>query len=326
MGGGRTAEGAKIYRRVDGTYIRVVPYKRINYKNVENLIVDSWNGFGSEKLILDSLGLGNKMSFKGKVSPTTDGLLTIGMAKMAAKYGNDVITDVRYGDPDGFGYWELAHTNVDEDSSYISLNPSQYKQSNDKDRNDNHELGVRNGFHPEGNDDEFTIMHEFAHALQRKLVQKSKFSFDDEYAKYHNRDINRYEQLMNSLDQRSLKEYHEGYRKEIAEIKKRNPNIERDALIHKQLFQLMESEYQDKTEALMNRQNFQIMMLFQKAGAISPSDVGMKLTGNKESYASKDWSEAHAECVADVMYNGDNARPISKAYVKEMDKLLGVRS
>ena len=63
MGGGRTADGVKIYRRVDGAYIRVVPYKKISYKKVETLIIDSWNGFGTEQLILDSLGLGNKMGY-----------------------------------------------------------------------------------------------------------------------------------------------------------------------------------------------------------------------------------------------------------------------
>ena len=245
---------------------------------------------------------------------------------MAAKYGSDVITDVRYGDPDGFGYWDMMHTNIDEDSSYISLNPSQYKQSNDNDRNSNHELGERNGFHPLGNDDELTIMHEFAHALQRKLVQKGKYNIEDEYAKYNTKDIARYSTLAHSMSVVTHKDYLESYRKEMAEIKKRNPNIERDVLLHDQLQQLRPYKYQDKTEALINAQHFQIMMLFHKAGASSPSDVGVKLTGSKEAYASKDWSEAHAECVADVMHNGENASPISIAYVREMDKLLGIRN
>ena len=132
--------------------------------------------------------------------------------------------------------------------------------------------------------------------------------------------------LAHSMSVVTHKDYLESYRKEMAEIKKRNPNIERDVLLHDQLQQLRPYKYQDKTEALINAQHFQIMMLFHKAGASSPSDVGVKLTGSKEAYASKDWSEAHAECVADVMHNGENASPISIAYVREMDKLLGIRN
>ena len=63
-----------------------------------------------------------------------------------------------------------------------------------------------------------------------------------------------------------------------------------------------------------------IERLFTKAGASSLRDVAVKLTGRDSAYASKDWGEAHAECVSDYMHNGRNASQISIAYVREMNK------
>ena len=65
--------------------------------------------------------------------------------------------------------------------------------------------------------------------------------------------------------------------------------------------------------------------IFNNIGYKSPTDVAKGLTGSNLAYARTNWSEAHAECVADYMTNGQNASPVSIAYVEAFAKAVGVK-
>ena len=69
-----------------------------------------------------------------------------------------------------------------------------------------------------------------------------------------------------------------------------------------------------------------IHKIFTSIGMPTTRDVATNLTGKADAYASKNWLEAHAECVADYMTNGRNASAVSARYVREMDKYFKIRS
>ena len=332
MGGGRDFAGQRIYsvKTVNGKriYTRIRPYKIKQYHgDVETELMDAWDGYGSEEKILGKLGLTGKTSFSDKVSGQTRSELLIGVAKMAAKYGSDVLDDVEYGDTNPrFGFDKPGFENTyayaysSGDSGTINLNPQKFNEKNDRARNRSYDQGVSTMFHPKGQDDGMTVMHEYAHLIQRKLVKFATTNINDE--------INAFDKA--TKDFMSIKtQVFDGTLKgdarrnaiiKMTEYRRSNPNIDKDA---SRLSQLIEMK---NAHPATRDQEYQIMKLFQKTGTNNPADVARKLTGSPTAYASKDWSEAHAECVADYMRNGKDAKPISIAYVSEMDKLLGIKS
>ena len=239
----------------------------------------------------------------------------------------------------------LAHAHYG-DSLEIHLNP-EYYGSNAK-KTPNYDYAAEIGFHPKGNGNEMTIMHEYAHLLERRLAGVSRMQERDlSDVKKRLRDLEKErEEFMKDYDEKMEKS--QKLQKQINKLEKLRgtekytPKTsaklmklydENDKLTNQitttdreKFIQLLNNIHKTRNEVNSKQPGLDswtpIEKIFTKVGASSPEEVAVKLTGNPDAYASKNWSEAHAECVADYMVNGKNASPISRAYVREMNKLF----
>ena len=182
------------------------------------------------------------------------------------------------------------------------------------------------------------IEHEYAHLLQRKLsehsdIVKNQIARRDQWEK----DLKEIDELTDGLASKYVEIYEKWDFTKASKIKTRmklqNQMYEiNQELINKKGLEIIPTlnRLSKLASAKLSVQYINyvdggtqvIHKLFSSIGAATPEDVAIKLTGNRDAYASKNWHEAHAECVSDYMHNGRNASSISIAYVKEMNKLI----
>lgn len=345
MGGGRDFAGNMIYRRVGGKYERVSPYR----KDLENLIDRMRRDYLTKtelKELMQQFGLKEEqLGYIDQVPAIKDRQeMSVGLARMAMTYGTDMFGELSVDDtvlvPNALAY-------VNSGEKDIHLNPT-YFSSKATDVND-YRSGVETGFHPKGDGNEMTVMHEYAHLLQRRLsgITKNK-------EKQLTQDIERIREIDQQIDEiddvlgptwwkylSNVRKTNEMYGKEgvtlddIYKAEKENQKLYLEAYnsehgINRGYINHRKELYDERNKLRTNirlwdvseKSQQMISTIFSKIGAPKPSDVATKLTGRADAYASKNWSEAHAECVADYMVNGKNASAISIAYVREMNKVF----
>ena len=334
MGGGRDFLGRRIYKKFSGKYIRVTPTK----KELINAVRDAENEEQLTKALND-VGFEGKTDFlkSDNFDLATKKNFSIGLSKMAVEYGTDVFIGLR---PVRMSVFILGQAHVDDFDSelgIIDMNAKTYEAG--QNRYWAYKDGGRLGYdHPKNNDDEMVVEHEYAHLLLRKLGEYS----DDIKGQIARRD--KWERDFKEVNENTggmAKKYLEIYEKwdftKSTKIKTRQK-------LQNQMYEVMQEVIKKQgldaipmlnklpklasDNPIVHMINYReggeqkIRELFNSIGASSPVDVAEKLTGNREAYASKNWDEAHAECVSDYMRNGRNASDISKSYVREMNNLI----
>ena len=333
MGGGRDFTGHRIYivKTTDGKriYTRTRPYKRELLSAIKNAANVNELSIG-----LQNLGLTEKqIKFVSQVKDfETAKSLSLGLSDMVAKYGSEMFDSMELNSNDDMHEGEYANSSL---RSPYRINLNTYYFSGKQERY--YENDIATGFHPKGMSDRMLIHHEYAHLLQNMLSEEGQNYYKDRV-----RDTGRLKEIqseMKELNESFGGKYYEYQRNTIfSELYGEDSEYGKNA---KNLFREMSSQNSEalnklirldnereniNTKSTFDRGNEKIIEnIFQKIGYQKLSKVGASLTGNRAAYASKNWSEAHAECVADAMMNGRNASQISKAYMKEIDKLLGVR-
>lgn len=336
MGGGRDFSGNMIYRRIGGKYQRVQPYK----KDFDALI----DGLKNEPLIRHEVReILHQFGFKDEQLDYIDQIkiikerneMSVGLAKMAMTYGTDMFDRLTV-DGEGMDNLTYAHAHI-YGNPEINLNPLYFVDG----KNHDYKYDVESGFHPKGMDNEMLVEHEYAHLLQRRLsgitqkeeLEHAKLSKEiaelekrrDELSKPTDEENRIYEEIKKYQSLIGTKKYTPDAARELHKLYEQSNelNLKRTREMIQVLNSLSKSKRQDEIAQKVvtaNNGHSVIENLFNKAGATSLADVATKLTGRPSAYASKDWGEAHAECVADYMHNGKNASPISIAYVREMNK------
>ena len=342
MGGGRDFLGNRLYTRIGGKYQRVRPYKK-EYDELISKLTNEPLVRHEIREILHQFGFtDDQLGYIDEIKVMKDRQeMSVGLAKMAMAYGTDMLGNIRKDSEDIKGH--LAHAHM-SDSKEIHLNPDSFDG-----RQLDFQGDVDNGFHPKGYGFEMTVEHEYAHLLQRRLAgitrkDEIQMGKDRERLQELNKQIDDIDELLGPMwwkYLRNMTKINEMYGKKgitLAEIQKAekanqelflkvyNSNLgnnkkkidgrlpllrERDKL----KWSIRKYDVSDKSQKV-------ISSIFSKIGAPEPSDVAIQLTGRKDAYASRNWSEAHAECVADYMHNGKNASPISIAYIREMNKVF----
>lgn len=341
MGGGRDFLGNRLYRRIGGKYERIRPYKKDYDALIDRLKKEGIDAPTKDEMkeILRQFGYRDEqLKFVDQVPVMRDRQeMSVGMAKMAMAYGTDMIDGLSV-DGDNMGEWDYAHAHIyNNERREIHLNPSYYVDG----KNHDYKYDVESGFHPKGMDNEMLVEHEYAHMLQRRLsgvtkADEERVTNNQQQAKELRKQA---DDIWNSFGKLS-KQYEEADRKvrqlfwetATASTKRKMTYYSRR---RRELWDKMWDA--DNGKRLTERSNLitkameitksnagdghdVISGIFAKIGAPRPVDVATRLTGRADAYASKNWSEAHAECVADYMRNGKNASPISIAYVREMNK------
>ena len=321
MGGGRDNTGALIYKRVDGRYVRVRPLKYDTKKIMEAQTHEEikefleWAGlyYGLGRCFIDDV-------------PNLDTAkeLTLGWYEMRQRYGAEMYM-LMFGDSDNDFKSAYAHAEVGG-SGKVSINPEYYG----KDERVDYSRDVETGFHPKGMSDRMLMHHEYAHILQDKIAQKYNDDADFEFRKAQ---MQKFVDMMDTPLGKLYSE-HEQLHNQIFNV----PPDQRMALV-KRMNEIRKTEgyfafslevSKAKAEAtrvrsVAEKSEIMIESLFTKLGYKAPRDIATALTGTDKAYASKNWSEAHAECVADFMTNGRNASPVSIKYVRAMEKLIGTK-
>lgn len=347
MGGGRDFLGNKLYRRVGGKYERTQPYKKEYLALIEKLRMEGMDSPTKDEIreILNRFGYRNEqLAYIDQVPVMKDRQeMSIGLAKMAMAYGTDMFESLNV-DEENMDSIAYAHAHI-YGNPEINLNPAYFVDG----RNHDYKYDVESRFHPKGMDNEMLVEHEYAHLLQRRLSgitqkeEQKSAQLRKEISELEKRRENHmsvyYKKLekINKIDKQINKlEALRGTEKYTADISRKlmklydkkfkiSDGIEEET---KEFAQLLNSlsraskMNEEITQKVVPANNAHpvIEKLFAKAGADSLQDVALKLTGRDSAYASKNWGEAHAECVADVMRNGKNASKISKDYVREMNK------
>ena len=349
MGGGRDFLGNRLYRRVGGRYERMQPYKKEYHALIEKLRMEGMDAPSRDEIreILNQFGYKNEqLAYIDQVPVMSDRQgMSVGLAKMAMAYGTDMFEKLNV-DGENMDSMTYAHAHVYGEPE-INLNPSYFVDG----RNHDYKYDVESGFHPKGMDNEMLIEHEYAHLLQRRLsgITQKEEQESAQLRKEISELEKQREDYMTAYDKKI--EQTNKIDKQIKKLEKLRGTEKYTADVSRKLMGLYDKKFKitenigEETKwfaDLLNsisktkRRNEEITQkvvpannghsvienLFAKAGADSLRDVAVKLTGRESAYASKDWGEAHAECVADYMHNGRNASPISIAYVREMNKVL----
>ncbi len=321
MGGGRDKSGASIYKRVSGRYVRVRPYAN-DIKRIQNAKTHD-----ELKEVLDYLGLWNGYGYiyvDDIPNLETAKEMTVGMYEMFQRYGYDGMHPFRVSDPVEFRDGEYGHSDAYSGSGDVAINSKYYGGESRTDYSDDV------GYHPKGMSDKMLIQHEYAHVLQTRLADNYK-----EPEGYYESQRQKYNEMKNSQMFKLWDEYqklHEERMSKTADITQLRPILKRMSdirmtdgyLMFSAEFERMQN-YFTQRQTTRYKSNAQIRELFTKIGYSAPFKVAKELTGDVTAYASKNWAEAHAECVADFMTNGKNASPVSIKYVREMEKLIGVK-
>lgn len=337
MGGGRDFAGRRIYKKIGGKYFRIVPKKSELLQAVRNA-----EDVQQLTKALNDVGFEGKTDFLDNETFdfATKKNFSIGLSKMAVVYGTDVFKGLHPANLDLFTAAQASFDDFDPDSGIIDVNDRHYKSGNNREwlYRDGGRLGYD---HPKNNSDEMVIEHEYAHLLQRKLAEHSDL-VKGQIAKR-----NQWNKELQELDEKL-----DGFASKYMEIKEKLDSIKYSKVktrqkLENQIKELQQELFDKKGIGIINDLNRVrnldsqrlsvkfldysdgstevIKSLFHSVGAKTPEDVAVGITGNKDAYAGKNWHESHAEAVSDYINNGRKASAISIAYVREMDKLLGVR-
>lgn len=326
MGGGRDFLGNKLYRRVGGKYERTQPYKKEydalinrlqNEKMDGNEIRETMHKFGFEDRQLKYLDQNSKYSQE----------ISLGLAKMAMAYGTDMLGNI-YEDDEAHQD-DIAHAHLYSSTKEIHLNKEYFSGTYFDSPHDS-------TFHPANDDVEQTVEHEYAHLLERRLggvSRRQELQYIENLPRI--KELQKeYDDIWNSFGKLSSE-----YDKEMEKAATLKTKKARDLHYKKADDLWMEMWNQPGGSARINRRlevfdeidklervarvgnpPSVIENIFNSIGIKNLPDVGRHLTGSNSSYATYNWHEAHAECVADVMRNGKNASLIAKDYVREMNK------
>ena len=349
MGGGRDFLGNRLYRRIGGKYERMQPYKKEYHALIEKLRMEGMNAPSRDEIreILSQFGYRKEqLDYIDQVPVMSDRQgMSVGLAKMAMTYGTDMFEKLNV-DGEDMDAMTYAHAHIYGEPE-INLNPSYFVDG----RNHDYKYDVESGFHPKGMDNEMLIEHEYAHLLQRRLsgitqkeeqesaqlrkeiaeLEKQREDYMTAYDKKIEQ-TNKIDKQINKLEKpRGTEKYTADVSRKLMGLYDKKFKItegigEETKWFAELLNTISRTRKRNKeiTQKVVPANNAHpvIEQLFAKVGANSLRDVAVKLTGRDSAYASKDWGEAHAECVADYMHNGRNASQISIAYVREMNKVL----
>ena len=344
MGGGRDFLGNRLYRHVGGKYERIRPYKRDYDALIDSLRKEGMDAPSKDEIreILRQFGYkDDQLKYIDQVPVMKDRQeMSVGLAKMAMAYGTDMLDGMSV-DGEEMDDWTYAHAHMySNEQREIHLNPVYYVDG----KNHDYKSDVESGFHPKGMDNEMLIEHEYAHMLQRRLAGVTKTdeqrltankeqsaelkrqsneiwkSFGKLAEKYDDA-MGKWSALFREESTPSTKRKLQYYTKRMNELwykMGQTPNGFQKLREHVDLAE--KARELTKTTGFIGDSHKVISEIFTRIGAPNPADVATQLTGRTDAYASKNWSEAHAECVSDYMHNGKNASPISIAYVREMNK------
>ena len=171
MGGGRTVEGAAIYRRVNGQYVRQVPYKnQPKEKSFRDKVKEAKTKNEIWALVTDKYG--------------TKGVMRSTLMKSDLELYKRVVTTLdeleeQYPFMKGFVKGIRSRVTAvasmdltdDSDGAYLKLNTSVWAADNAR----LHSMDPNErGYHPPHTSPESIIAHEFGHAIQHYITIRKK--------------------------------------------------------------------------------------------------------------------------------------------------------
>ncbi len=346
MGGGRTAEGTAVYKRVEGKYVRVAPYKRNpNSKNQEPQVsladrrknaTEAISQATNKKELqsaMESLGLGDKTSFINEIKDFESAKdIATGIAEMNEVFGSEYLSDVTTQGtfPSGVqGYTfpgeYTLHLNGKEYNDRAALEGQCYLEST-------------MGYSYKNESPASIVMHEYAHLLQNKLCERA---MNSDHYKELREEQRRAQASIDRLTADHPKEWAKatkwlnkaiGARDLASRTKYVTKTMEAmegvlTPVQHRLLFNNVKNVLSTRQSIgilLTNEAVNKIGGIFNRLGYSAPNYVAKALTGNPRAYARMNWKESHAECIADYMTNGENASAVSIAYVEAFAKEIGV--
>ena len=194
MGGGRTAEGIALYKRVDGKYVRQVPYKnqpQIAIREKAELGQSFSKELKKVKSKKEFLDLVETRFGKNSVSPDFVNKNDLEMIKKVV----GTVADLEEKYPFMKGFIKFTSTisgssrNIAEMSSngVLDINSSVWSINKNP-------ILYNRYIHPANNTPESTIAHEFGHAIHSYLYKKMQ-----EYY-YKNKDMDNYYSVLASIN------------------------------------------------------------------------------------------------------------------------------